>query len=79
METRRLVTAPHKLHYKRTHVHLSWPKEAHLEVFEHDVREVGPLGKPAVWDNLGLQPLDHTAPQLVAVSSVAHHCGIRDG
>lgn len=54
-----------------TRVH---PKEAHLEVFEQDVREVGSLGEPAVWDDLSLQPLDHTAPQLVAVSSVANHC-----
>lgn len=52
-------------------------KEAHLEVFEQDVREVGALGQPAAWDDLGLQPLDHAAPQLVAVSSVAHHCGRR--
>lgn len=46
---------------------------AHLEVLEQDVREVGALDKPAIWDNLGLQPLDHTAPQLVAVRSVANH------
>lgn len=54
-------------------------KEAHLEVFQQDIREVGPLDKPAVWDNLSLQPLDHAAPQLIAVSSVAHHCRNRDG
>lgn len=49
-------------------------KEAYLEVFEQNVREVGSLGKPAVRDNLSLQPLDHTTPQLIAVSSVAYHC-----
>lgn len=49
-------------------------KEAHLEVLEQDVREVGSLDKPAVWDNLSLQPLDHTTPQLIAVSSIADHC-----
>lgn len=54
-------------------------KEAHLEVFEQDVREDGALDKPAVWDNLSLQPLDQAAPQLIAVSSVAHHCRSRTG
>lgn len=49
-------------------------KEAHLEVFEQDVREVGSLDKPAVWDDLSLQPLDNTTPQLIAVSGVAHNC-----
>lgn len=49
-------------------------REVHLEVFQQNVREVGPLDEPAVWDNLSLQPLDHTAPQLIAVGRVAHHC-----
>lgn len=48
---------------------------AHLEVLEQDVSEVGSLDKPAVWDDLGLEPLDDATPQLIAVSSIAHHCG----
>lgn len=48
---------------------------AHLEVFEQDVGEVGSLDKPAVRHDLGVQPLNHTAPQLVAVGGVANNCG----
>lgn len=48
--------------------------DAYLEVFEQDVREVGSLNEPAVWDDLSLQPLDHTTPQLIAVGSIANHC-----
>lgn len=47
---------------------------AHLEVFVQDVREVGSLDKPAIRDDLSLQPLDHATSQLIAVSSIAYNC-----
>ena len=49
-------------------------KDTHLEVSLQDVGEVGSFDKPAIGDNLSLQPLDHATPQFIAVGGVAHHC-----
>lgn len=47
---------------------------AYLEVFVQDVREVGSLDKPAIRNDLSLQPLDHATSQLIAVSSITNNC-----
>lgn len=45
----------------------------HLEVLEEDISEVGALSEPAIWNNLCLQPVDHTSAQLITISNVTHN------